>query len=183
MRIQRSLFAALVLLLSSTAVFAETVSGRVVAQEGPIAGVVMSFHQALGDTRIITTDSKGEFAFGKAEHGFFYSLSLELSGYSFVPQLQIVFVDHDITNMIILGVRTSPQLSTLDTPEFFVRQQYLDFLLREPDESGLNFWSAPLKACTTLACKVQRRREVLCAFLQSGEYQSRFGAATTTVCY
>ena len=31
--------------------------------------------------------------------------------------------------------------NAIDTPEFFVRQHYLDFLLREPDEAGFNFWS------------------------------------------
>ena len=37
--------------------------------------------------------------------------------------------------------------NAIDTPEFFVRQQYLDFLGREPDESGLNFWSEQILSC------------------------------------
>jgi len=35
----------------------------------------------------------------------------------------------------------------IDTPEYFVRQHYLDFLNREPDESGFNFWSDQIRSC------------------------------------
>jgi len=34
--------------------------------------------------------------------------------------------------------------NAIDTAEYFVRQQYLDFLGREPDRGGLTFWSDQL---------------------------------------
>jgi hypothetical protein len=37
--------------------------------------------------------------------------------------------------------------NAIDTPEYFVRQHYLDFLGREPDESGFNFWSDQMREC------------------------------------
>ncbi|HYP02565.1 MAG TPA: Calx-beta domain-containing protein [Pyrinomonadaceae bacterium] len=36
------------------------------------------------------------------------------------------------------------------SPEFFVRQQYLDFLSREPDEGGLNAWLGVLNNCANI---------------------------------
>src|SRR3712207_7354839 len=37
--------------------------------------------------------------------------------------------------------------TTLFRSDFFVRQQYLDFLSREPDTGGFNFWKGRLTAC------------------------------------
>ena len=43
---------------------------------------------------------------------------------------------------------TSPATSNpLDETRFFVTQQYQDFLNREPDEEGLNFWSHEIDQC------------------------------------
>jgi hypothetical protein len=35
----------------------------------------------------------------------------------------------------------------VDSTAFFVRQQYLDFLNREPDAAGLQFWSNNIDQC------------------------------------
>ena len=55
---------------------------------------------------------------------------------------------------------------------FFVRQHYVDFLNREPDPSGLAFWSNQITACGTDAACVQRARvNVSAAFFLSIEFQ------------
>ncbi len=57
---------------------------------------------------------------------------------------------------------------------FFVRQQYLDFLNREPDASGFNFWQNQLTNCSNpppadlMVCRVN----VSAAFFQSIEFQN-----------
>jgi len=38
-------------------------------------------------------------------------------------------------------------INPIDDPQFFVRQQYRDFLSREPEEAGLNAWLGVLNAC------------------------------------
>ncbi len=54
----------------------------------------------------------------------------------------------------------------------FVRQQYLDFLGREPEQSGLDYWSAQLRACgDNLDCLKTRRLEVSAAFFIAQEFQ------------
>jgi hypothetical protein len=53
-----------------------------------------------------------------------------------------------------------------------VRQQYLDFLGREPDRGGLNYWSAQIKNCRgDAACIRARRIGVAAAFFMELEYQ------------
>jgi hypothetical protein len=64
----------------------------------------------------------------------------------------------------------------LDTPEYFVRQHYLDFLGREPDEAGFNFWSDQIIECGTDQNCIERRREnVSAAYFLSIEFQRTGG--------
>jgi hypothetical protein len=60
----------------------------------------------------------------------------------------------------------------IDCPRFFVRQQYIDFLGREPDPSGLAAWLALLNNCPPgdTSCD---RIHVSRAFFQSPEFQER----------
>src|SRR5882672_2582969 len=64
----------------------------------------------------------------------------------------------------------------IDTPEYFVRQHYLDFLGREPDESGFNFWSDQILSCGGDAdCRERRRINVSAAYFLSIEFQHTGG--------
>ncbi len=55
---------------------------------------------------------------------------------------------------------------------FFVRQQYLDFLSREPDLSGFQFWSNDINNCGADAgCAQVHRVNVSAAFFLSIEFQ------------
>ena len=61
----------------------------------------------------------------------------------------------------------------IDGAEFFTRQQYRDFLGREPDTAGLNYWTGQLTACgSDLACVSRRRVEVSAAFFIELEFQN-----------
>jgi len=58
----------------------------------------------------------------------------------------------------------------IDTAGFFVRQHYVDFLNREPDASGLSFWTNQMTNCGAAdltVCKIN----VSGAFFQSIEFQ------------
>ncbi len=62
----------------------------------------------------------------------------------------------------------------LDNPDvrFFVRQHYLDFLNREPDASGLAFWTNQITSCgSDTQCVEIRRINVSAAFFLSIEFQ------------
>jgi hypothetical protein len=55
---------------------------------------------------------------------------------------------------------------------FFVRQHYRDFLNREPDTAGLNFWTNEIESCGANAqCREVKRINVSAAFFLSIEFQ------------
>jgi CSLREA domain-containing protein len=59
-----------------------------------------------------------------------------------------------------------------DDPSFFVRQHYHDFLNREPDQSGLQFWTGGINACGSDAnCAAVKRVNTSAAFFLSIEFQ------------
>ncbi|MCM3906180.1 MAG: FG-GAP-like repeat-containing protein [Pyrinomonadaceae bacterium] len=62
----------------------------------------------------------------------------------------------------------------IDQAEFFVRQHYIEFLNREPDASGLAFWSNQITECQQpgATCDAEVRRiNVSAAFFLSIEFQ------------
>ena len=61
----------------------------------------------------------------------------------------------------------------IDDTQFFVRQQYFDFLNREPDTAGFNFWTNQITSCgTDQQCIELKRINVSAAFFLSIEFQS-----------
>ncbi len=68
-----------------------------------------------------------------------------------------------------------PQVSMpvrIDYEPFFVRQHYRDFLGRDPDESGLGFWTHEIEKCMgDAACREVKRVNVSAAFFLSIEFQ------------
>jgi hypothetical protein len=60
----------------------------------------------------------------------------------------------------------------LDDTPFFVRQQYFDFLNREPDTAGFNFWVNEINSCgTNQQCIELKKINVSAAFFLSIEFQ------------
>jgi hypothetical protein len=81
------------------------------------------------------------------------------------------------TDAIFTGTRDSAITgNVIDTPEYFVRQHYLDFLGREPDPSGLNFWSDQMRGCgNDFNCLERRTINVSAAYFISIEFQKTGG--------
>jgi hypothetical protein len=60
-----------------------------------------------------------------------------------------------------------------DDARFFVRQHYLDFLNREPDQSGWDFWTNTITSCgNDAACTEVNRINVSAAYFLSNEFQN-----------
>ncbi|HEY5444098.1 MAG TPA: Calx-beta domain-containing protein, partial [Pyrinomonadaceae bacterium] len=80
-----------------------------------------------------------------------------------LPSTAIVIItDNDPVN------GTNP----IDQAGFFVRQHYLDFLNREPDTDGFNFWTDQINSCGSDAqCIEIKRINVSAAFFLSIEFQ------------
>lgn len=170
------------LFISSVSYASIDVTGTITDDNSqPLAGVVLTLVHDT-DVRIVTSQSNGFFQFEGVATGQSYSLTPLLANYSFSPTGRVFLLLGSLGSQNFTGTLDRFNASPLDTPEFFVRQQYVDLLLREPDEGGLNFWAADLKACTTSTCRYQKRRDILCAFVTSGDYQSRFTGPSITVC-
>jgi hypothetical protein len=74
----------------------------------------------------------------------------------------VMIVDNDIV--------TGP--NPVDQSTFYVPQHYLDFLNREPDTSGLNFWVNNIESCGADAnCRAVKRIDTSAAFFLSIEFQ------------
>src|SRR5438105_7440864 len=72
----------------------------------------------------------------------------------------------------IIDDDTTSGPNPVDTSGFFVRENYLDFLNREPDQSGFDFWTNQLAACGNDASCVQLVRvNVSAAFFLSIEFR------------
>ena len=64
------------------------------------------------------------------------------------------------------------QPNPIDDQHYFVRQQYLDFLDREPDQGGWDYWTWQITQCgADSACIRQRRTDVSAAFFVENEFQ------------
>jgi len=67
---------------------------------------------------------------------------------------------------------TEPPGNAIDDASTFVRQHYHDFLNREPDQSGLDFWTGQITSCgSDTACQDVKRINVSAAFFLSIEFQ------------
>ena len=62
--------------------------------------------------------------------------------------------------------------NAIDDAQFFVHQHYDDFLSREPDQSGLDFWTNEITSCGSDAkCIDTKRQNVSAAYFLSTEFQ------------
>ena len=76
------------------------------------------------------------------------------------------------TAVTIIDDPTEPPTNAIDDAANFVRQHYHDFLNREPDSSGLSFWSSQITSCGANAtCIDIKRINVSAAFFLSIEFQ------------
>jgi hypothetical protein len=61
---------------------------------------------------------------------------------------------------------------TINDSDFFVTQQYVDFLSRFPDQNGFNFWNNEITSCVSNAqCVEVKRINVSAAFFLSIEFK------------
>jgi hypothetical protein len=76
------------------------------------------------------------------------------------------------TAVMIVDNETTTGPNPIDQSSFYVRQHYLDFLSREPDTGGLNFWVNNIESCGADAnCREVKRIDTSVAFFLSIEFQ------------
>src|ERR1043166_3426969 len=152
------------------------ISGQVTTSNGlPLAGVTI---QLSGDVQRKTiTDSEGNYHFEGVDVNKFYVVTPARVNYSFSPNdrsfsLSGNNADALFTASLNAGTHDNP----IDSADYFARQHYLDFLGREPDESGFNFWSNQMLECASDSVCIERRRiNVSAAYFLSIEFQQTGG--------
>jgi hypothetical protein len=151
---------------------AASLVGQVLTPDGqPVAGVVMQLSGNKSDRAI--TDSSGAYRFDSLGIGQFYTVEPARTNFSFSPASRSFSLTATQTDAVFTAIPLAePTGNPLDTNMFFVRQQYVDFLGREPDAGGLAYWTGELDQCgNDAACRNSRRIGVAAAFFIEQEYQ------------
>jgi len=77
-----------------------------------------------------------------------------------------------IATVTIIDDPSEPATNTIDDPRTYVCQHYHDFLNRQPDQSGWDFWTNQIASCgTDQACIDVKRINVSGSFFLSIEFQ------------
>lgn len=154
------------------------ITGRITDPSGaPVAGAVVKLTGA--QSRKFITDADGNYRFDNVQTDSFYTVSPSRTNYSFTPSERSFSQIGSQTDAAFTALPNGAQLNLLDTSEYFVRQHYLDFLGREPDEVGFNFWSDQISSCgiDDGDCAERRRINVSAAYFLSTEFQQTGGLA------
>ena len=152
------------------------ISGTVTMSDGsPLAGVTMNLSGARSARAV--TDSNGNYRFSNVDTDNFYTVTPSLVNYHFGPTERSFSLLANRTDAVFTATRDAViGGNAIDSAGFFVRQHYLDFLGREPDESGFNFWSDQISSCGSDAgCAERRTINVSAAYFLSIEFQQTGG--------
>lgn len=162
--------------MSAPTAVTANIGGQVTTTAGqPLAGVTIQM--SGGASRKTITDSNGVYLFENADTDRFYTVTASRLNYQFSPADRSFSLVSNTTDAAFTGTPNAvPSGNVIDTAEYFVRQHYLDFLGREPDESGFNFWSDQILSCgTDPGCKDRRTVNVSAAYFLSIEFQQTGG--------
>ena len=152
------------------------ISGTITNSAGEsVSGVVITLSGS--EARKTITDANGFYRFDNVEAGAFYTVTPSRLNYHFAPDNRFFSLLGNMTDAGFTATRDAVSVgNVIDTPEYFVRQHYLDFLWREPDEAGFNFWSDQVLECgADPSCLERRRVNVSAAYFLSIEFQETGG--------
>jgi hypothetical protein len=149
-----------------------TISGQLTTLAGlPVAGAMMTLSGT--PSAFDVTDSQGRYSFENLATNSSYTVTPSLVNYTFTPANRNFSLIGNKLDAVFTAIPDAvPSANPLDTSSFFVRQQYLDFLGREPDPGGLVFWTNEITSCgTTQPCVDAKRINTSAAFFLSIEFQ------------
>jgi CSLREA domain-containing protein len=120
------------------------------------------------------------FAAGETEKTFFVLINDD--GYTEGPEFATVVLQHPspgaalgspaTATLQITDNATEPNANPIDDSRTFVGQHYHDFLYRQSDQAGEDFWTNRIESCgASASCRQARRVEVSTAFFLSIEFK------------
>ncbi len=158
------------------AIFAATaangnISGHITDSNGnPVEGAVISLKGT--QNRKTITDANGNYNFDSVETTGAYTVVPSRPNFTFSPSQRSFSQLGQHTEATFMATSTDNGLNPLDTTEYFVRQQYVDFLGREPEEKGFNDWTDTINNCAANNTSCDRVH-VSEMFFRSPEFQQR----------
>ncbi len=147
-----------------------SIRGQITRTNGePMGGVTIYLSGSVIDRAI--TDASGNYRFETLAADGFYTVTPALADYGFSPATRSFSLAGNRVDAGFTINDAAASANVIDASEYFVRQQYLDFLGREPDHGGLIYWSDQLNACHGDAdCVRTKRVDVSAAFFLSREF-------------
>lgn len=87
---------------------------------------------------------------------------------------QLSGIPGDTVNRLLFTASLPTTVNPMDNNRFFVWQQYVDFLNREPDSGGFNNWVSNLNTCSPSdwPCLNAQRIHTVRGFIESGEFKA-----------
>ena len=148
-----------------------SIEGKITtADERYVSGAVVRLSGS--QTRTTITDGNGNYRFERIESLGFYTVTPSRANYVFSPANRSFSQLGNKTEAAFTASSSGDAANPLDVSEYFVRQQYVDLLGREPDEGGFNYWSNQINQCGSNSdCISARRRDVAAAFFSEREFQ------------
>jgi hypothetical protein len=143
------------------------ISGRVANGSGNGIGQVTL---TLSGSQSGTTQSDANGNYSINVNGGGHTVTPSKAGYSFVPTS--LTVTNISSNQTFNFTAVAAPVNPIDGTDFFVRQHYLDFLDREPEADGFNYWTSILNGCgTDFNCLNSVRVEISSRFFIELEFQ------------
>jgi serine protease AprX len=155
---------------------AASIGGQVTTPGGqPLAGVTVQMSGGAGRKTI--TDGNGNYVFENVETNKLYTVTPVRLNYHFDPENRSFSLMSNQTDAVFTATANAiPGGNLIDSADYFVRQHYLDFLGREPDESGFTFWGDQILSCASdVGCRERRTINVSAAYFLSIEFQQTGG--------
>jgi hypothetical protein len=157
-----------------------------VNRTGDLSGAASADFTAGDGTAVQTSDHHlgyGTVFFAPGEASKTFDLLITDDGYMESPETFTISLSNPRGGFQVAGITSTTVTITdndtvpavtnpIDGASFFVRQHYVDFLNREPDTSGLNFWTGTITSCgADTQCTEVKRINGSAAFFLSIEFQ------------
>jgi CSLREA domain-containing protein len=146
-------------------------TGLPCATTAGVASPKCDFTSAIGTLKFAAGDTTKPFTVLISQDSFvegFETFAVTLSS----PAGGAALGSPTTATVMIADDPSEPATNAIDDASNFVRQNYHDFLNREPDASGLAFWTDQITSCgSDQACIELKRINVSAAFFLSIEFQ------------
>ncbi len=175
-------FAATDISVNETAGSVQATVTRVGDTSGPFTATYGTFDSANASERSDYTASFGTLRFAAGETSKTITVFITDDALVESPETFSIFLSGPdgsavnqpfVANVTINSEDASTGPNPINDSTFFVRQHYRDFLARDPDASGLQFWVGEIEQCGADAqCREVKRINVSAAFFLSIEFQN-----------